>query len=137
MNISCLAYNQPDDSNNLRTSVLQEYKAKLVSMRNLILFQMNQLEITLSIIEALLLDLNEVIEGIDNFINAPSYDEMYDTLEKAQIAVRNARKCLLLASSILKSGASRLSSKTVLFEKYDEFTDIILEAIKLLEAFIS
>ena len=133
MTIVSFAYNQPDDSDNLNTLVLQEYKAKLVSMRDLILYEMNQRKITSNTIDVLIRDLSDIIKGIDNLLGTPTYNKIYDTLEKVQVDVRNARKCLLLASSILER-AARLSNMTMLFDKYDEFIDILFEAIKLLES---
>ncbi len=136
MNISSLAYNQPDNSGSLNISVLQGYRTKLVSMRDMILHEINQRRITPNTIDVLIRELSDIIKGIDDLLNALHSEKDYDTLEKVQIDVRNARKCLLIASSILE-GTTRLSSTTVLFDKYDEFTDILLEAIKLLEILIT
>ncbi len=136
MNLSCLAYNQPDDFNNSSISVLEEYRTGLMSMRNLILHEKSQLKITSSTIDFLERELSDIIRGIDILLNDPRSEEISETLERVQIDVRNARKCLFIASSIPEK-TTRVNSIAARFDKYDEFTIILLDSIKLLETIIS
>ena len=131
--VAKFASGRPEDSRNSRTArILRDYKSRLEGIRDTVLYQMSQRKITLSIIDVMERDLSEIIGGIDKLRRVPDIEEFLSSPDELLAKVRNARKCLLLASARLEKTNS-LRYIDSLFEKYEEFTDLLLEALDVFE----
>lgn len=127
------AYEPPEDpraSSNAR--ILQGYQTRLGRMRDLVLFERDQRKITQSSIDILERDLSDIIGGLDRLRRVPNIDELHPSLDEVQANVRKARKCLHVASSLLERAHTPRYMDT-LFDKFEEFSDFLLEAIEQLD----
>ena len=128
-----LAFEHSGDSRNSQTArMLRDYKNRLEGMRNTVLYQMSQRRITQTIIDVMERDLSEMIGGIDKLRHEPDIEELLSSPDELLAKVRNARKCLHLASVRLEK-ANSLRYTDSLFEKYEEFTDLLSEAIDVFD----
>lgn len=126
-----LAIGQPEESPEKR--ILQEYRGELERLRELILYKRNQRKIPLDSLDEIERGLSLIIQGLDRLLrSATLVEDIRLAVEKVQISVRKARKSLLIASSLLERPRTQRSLE-VLYEKYEEFTDLLLEAIEQLD----
>lgn len=100
-------------------------------MRDMVLYERNQRKITQASIDELERDLSNIIGGLDRLRRVPNIDEIHSSLDEVQANVRKARKCLHVASGLLERGTPRYID--ALFEKFEEFSDFLFEAIELLD----
>ena len=111
--------------------VLRSYQIRLERMRDMVLYERNQRKITQASIDELERDLSNIIGGLDRLRRVPNIDEIHSSLDEVQANVRKARKCLHVASGLLERGTPRYID--ALFEKFEEFSDFLFEAIELLD----
>jgi hypothetical protein len=112
--------------------VLRSYQIRLERMRDMVLYERNQRKITQASIDELERDLSNIIGGLDRLRRAPNIDEIHSSLDEVQANVRKARKCLHVASGLLERGNTPRYIDA-LFEKFEEFSDFLFEAIELLD----
>jgi hypothetical protein len=121
-------YRDPRDLPNAR--IVQGFKKRLENMRVMVLYQIDQRKITQATIDVLERELSEIIGGIDNLRRADYIDELISSPGEVQTKVRNARRCLHVASRLLERGNTPRNIE-FLFEKFEEFPDLLSEAIDL------
>ena len=112
--------------------VLREYQVKLGRMRDMVLFERDQRKITQASIDVLERDLSNIVGGLDKLRRVPNIDELHSSLDEVQANVRKARKCLHVASGLLER-ANTPRNIDALFDKFEEFSDFLLEAIEQLD----
>jgi hypothetical protein len=112
--------------------VLRSYQIRLERMRDMVLYERNQRKITQASIDELERDLSNIIGGLDKLRRVPNIDEIHSSLDEVQANVRKARKCLHVASGLLERGNTPRYIDA-LFEKFEEFSDFLFEAIELLD----
>lgn len=112
--------------------VLRSYQIRLERMRDMVLYERNQRKITQASIDELERDLSNIIGGLDRLRRVPNIDEIHSSLDEVQANVRKARKCLHVASGLLERGNTPRYIDT-LFQKFEEFSDFLFEAIELLD----
>jgi hypothetical protein len=112
--------------------VLRSYQIRLERMRDMVLYERNQRKITQASIDELERDLSNIIGGLDRLRRVPNIDEIHSSLDEVQANVRKARKCLHVASGLLERG-NIPRYIDALFEKFEEFSDFLFEAIELLD----
>lgn len=128
-----LAFDRSGDSRNSQTArILRDYKSRLEGMRSTVLYQMSQRRITQTIIDVMERDLSEMIGGIDKLRRTPNIEDLLSSPDELLAKVRTARKCLHLASVRLEK-ANSIRYIDSLFEKYEEFTDLLSEAIDVFD----
>ena len=120
----------PQDTPNAQ--VLRSYQFRLEQMRGMVLYERDQRKITQASIDVLERDLSDIIGGLDRLRRVRDIDEIHSSLDEVQAKVRKARKCLHVASGLLEK-ASTPRYIDALFEKFEEFSDFLFEAIELLE----
>ena len=124
-----LATGQPEEPP--YTRLLRESREELGRLRALVLYERNQRKIPLESLDEIERGLSFIIRNLDGLRSTLLTEDIPPTIEEAQTSVRNARKCLLVASGLLNLEKS-LSARQleVLFEKYEEFADFLLAAIE-------
>lgn len=120
----------PRDSSNFHD--LQSYRNRLEQIRNLVLFELDQRSITQASLDELERDLSSIIGGLDRLRRSPNIDQIHFSLDEVQTNVRKARKCLHVASGILER-ASTPRYLDALYDRFEEFSDFLFEAIDLLQ----
>lgn len=123
------AFEPPEDPRaSPNAQVLRKYQVELERMRAIVLFERDQRKITQSSIDVLERDLSNIVGGLDRLRRVPNIDELHSSLDEVQAYVRKARRCLHVASGLLeRAGTPRYLE--ALFDKYEEFSDFLLEAI--------
>jgi hypothetical protein len=111
--------------------VLLRCKAQLQSMYDLMLFERSHQEITQKAISMLERELSGMIEAIDKFRHVPHIEDFCYSVDSLQRLIRRARMCLNIAFRLLE-GAKTVHRTEALFEKFEEFPDILREAIDLI-----
>lgn len=100
-------------------------------MRNMILHQISHTKITQNTMDTLERDLSEIIGGIDKLRYASDIDEVLSSRDGLLTKVRSARMCLNVAFSICER-ANTLRNIEALYKKFDEFADLLLDAIEMI-----
>lgn len=119
--------NEPDPDT---TRVLRLYCKQLESMRDMVLYEMDHRKITQNNIDMLTKDLSEIIGSIDKMMRATDIVFFFPTLGDIEKHIRQARKCLHMASRLLAQSPSQ-RTLNALFEEFEKFPDILLDAINL------
>ena len=137
-NNSQSAIEQPEASPERR--IIGEYRGELEQLRALVLFKQSQRKIPPDGLDEMEQGLSRIIEGLDRLVrNAACIDDILLSLEKALASVRKARINLHTISDILAYLQEKLSSQDFLnssrarYENYEEFADLLLEAIEQLD----
>jgi PHP family Zn ribbon phosphoesterase len=110
---------------------LHNCQSRLERMRALVLYEMNQSEITKVNIGMLERDISDIIKELDRLLRVPNIDKLNPSLTDVQSTVRVARKCLHVASGLCEK-AHTPRYLDALYQKYDEFCDCLDDAIELL-----
>ncbi len=119
--------NEPDPD---VARVLRRYCKQLESMRDMVLYEMDHRKITQNNIDMLTRDLSEIIGSIDKMMRNPDIVFFFPTLGEIESHVRLARKCLHMASRLLGQSPTQ-RTLNALFEEFEKFPDILLDAINL------
>jgi hypothetical protein len=125
---------QPEEPSYAR--LLREDRRELERLRAVVLYEQSQRKLLLlDSLDEMERGLSRIIKDLDGLRSTLHIDNILLSIEDPQANIRKARQCLLIASSLLEPQKSpSLRRLEALFTKFEEFADLLYEAIKQLEA---
>ena len=108
---------------------LLEYKNRLMSMRDMFLYDVDYRTITKRNIDKWEKELRDIVRGIKRFRDAPHINILLTSCDGVQAMIWKAINNLYIASDILLMDNSSIRDRQMLYEKLGECSGYLTEAI--------